>query len=86
MITIHFDGNFETESCSSSCTCDYVVVYDGATTSDTEIGTYCGTTAPGYITSSSNNLLVTFISNVDFQSNGFSATFYFEGKHIVVSP
>ena len=60
-----------------------MAVYDGASTSDTEIGKYCGSIAPENVTSSSNNILVTFISNAGIQSDGFSATFYLEGKHTV---
>ena len=88
VITISFDSRFGTYStCQPSCECsDYVGIYDGTSTSDTQIGKYCGTTGPGNITSSSNgNLLVTFTSDASGASLGFSATFYFEGKYTVVT-
>ena len=82
LITINFDSHFGTRNAD-----DYVGIYDGASTSDSEIGKYYGTAGPvGNITSSSNgNLLVIFTSNSRDTSFGFSATFYFEGKSIVVT-
>ena len=82
VVTINFDSHFHTR-----CAGDYVWIYNGSSTSDSEIGKYCGTAGPvGNITSSSNgNLLVIFTSNSRDVSFGFSATFYFEGKQTVVA-
>ncbi|XP_031556386.1 fibrillin-1-like [Actinia tenebrosa] len=46
---------FNTEGC-----CDHIRVYDGNSTSSPQLGSYSGSTLPSYITSSSNQLHITF--------------------------
>ena len=64
------------------CTKDYVILYDGDSTSDPQIGDdkYCGTNFPSRRQTSSNNLLLTFTSNDKDQARGISAMFYFGGQ------
>ena len=65
---------------------DYIEIYDGASiSSESQIGKHSGNTEPGNVTSSSNNLLVTFITGSAIQRDGFSATFAFKCKHIFVN-
>ncbi len=78
-VTINFD-DFETQY-SSSCSFDFLVLYDGDSTSESEIGTYCGTNSPGCISSSAENLLLYLESNSGSNERGFSATFNFRGKY-----
>ena len=78
-VTITFGDDFETES-STTCAFDFLTLYDGATSSDTEIGTYCGTTGPGCITSSSENLLIYFESDGSREEKGFTSSYNFDGK------
>lgn len=54
---------------------DYLKVYNGATTSTQLIGTYSGTTPPPTITSSTNQVLVTFHTDSSVTANGFTATY-----------
>ena len=84
VVTLNFDSNFEIDSSAdSSCPNDYVVIYDGAFTTDAEIGRYCGITGPGLIKSLSYNLLVTFTTDGATQFSGFSATFDLAGKRTI---
>ena len=78
-MTINFD-DFEVEYISSSCRYDFLIIYDGSAITDSEIGRYCGTTSPGCVTSSAENLLLYFESDVSTEERGYSATFNFQGK------
>ena len=71
--------DFETES-SSSCSHDFLVIYDGDSITDSEIGTYCGTNSPGCVTSSTENLLITFETDGSVTRRGFLASFNFQSK------
>ena len=59
----------------------YVMLYDGDSHSDTQIGTFRYRPSPDCQVTSSNNLLVTFTSDHEIAERGFSAKFYFGGQY-----
>ncbi|MCB0648003.1 MAG: CUB domain-containing protein [Saprospiraceae bacterium] len=59
---------------SSGCGSDRLVIYDGPNTSSPLIGTYCGTTSPGYVVSSGTCMTFVFISNGSTNSSGWAAS------------
>lgn len=63
-ITLTF-SQFETESC-----CDFVDVYDGASTSSPHIGHFSGQSIPSSVTSSSGTMLVRFTSDYSDSEDG----------------
>lgn len=69
-ITLKF-SNFRTES-----NYDFVSVYDGPTTSSPSLGRYSGNIGSFYVSSSENNMLVTFTSDAGVVFQGFTARFY----------
>ena len=62
---------FSTESC-----CDHVYVYDGGSSSARRIGRYQGSSMPGVIKSSSNQLYIRFTSDRSRTSSGFAASYH----------
>ena len=64
---------FDTES-----SYDFVYVYDGGSSSSPLIGQYDGTWLPSTITSSSNQLFVTFTSDGSNVRSGFAASYHGE--------
>jgi hypothetical protein len=52
-------SSFALES-STNCINDYLVIYDGPTIRDAQIGSYCGTTSPGTVTASNATGALTF--------------------------
>ncbi len=54
---------------------DYLFIYDGATTSSTQIGRYTGNTLPSTITSTGGSLLLDFRSDCATTAPGFVATY-----------
>lgn len=58
-----------------NCVYDYVEVRDGLLQDSPLIGTYCGYKIPRDIRSTSNHLLVKFVSDGSVQKVGFSAKF-----------
>lgn len=54
---------------------DSVLVYDGATTSDSLLRAMTGSSLPGQIVSGGSELLIQFISNESVQSSGWSAVY-----------
>nr|XP_058960684.1 deleted in malignant brain tumors 1 protein-like [Pocillopora verrucosa] len=54
---------------------DFVNVYDGRSTSSPLIGRYHGTSLPPVVTSSSNQLFITFTSDVSVRKPGFRASY-----------
>ncbi|MDO4726247.1 MAG: M4 family metallopeptidase [Porphyromonadaceae bacterium] len=54
---------------------DYVAVYDGPTTASTLIGKYGGTTIPPVLRSTSNDMLVHFVSDKYVERQGFDAKY-----------
>ncbi len=67
-VSINFTS-FDIES-SSSCSYDYLKIYNGPNTSSPLIGTYCGTTSPGLITSTHLSGALTFEFKSDVSGNG----------------
>eukprot|EP00058_Branchiostoma_floridae_P010524 XP_002596012.1 hypothetical protein BRAFLDRAFT_123740 [Branchiostoma floridae] len=67
-------SQFDVEQ-DSSCSYDYVKVYDGASVSSPVLGTFCGTSVPASLVSSSNHMTVRFVSDSSITETGFSATF-----------
>ncbi|KAK2556963.1 Deleted in malignant brain tumors 1 protein, partial [Acropora cervicornis] len=65
-----FVGPFSTESC-----CDFVYVYDGSSSSARLLGKFSGSSRPGPIVSSSNQLHVRFTSDGSVEGYGFKATY-----------
>lgn len=55
---------------------DYVYVYDGGSSSYPLLGKYHGTSMPAAITSSSNQLFVTFTSDGSNTRDGFAASYH----------
>ncbi|MEX0812051.1 MAG: CUB domain-containing protein [Chitinophagales bacterium] len=68
-ITLNF-SSFNTESC-----CDYVEVYDGATTSAPSIGYFSGSSIPPSVTSSGGSMLVRFTTDASITESGWSANY-----------
>ncbi|XP_040449627.1 cubilin isoform X3 [Falco naumanni] len=67
--------DFDIENSSQNCTTNFVEILDGNNYEAPLQGRYCGTTVPHPITSFSNALVVNFISNNNFASRGFHATY-----------
>ena len=65
--------SFSLES-HSSCNYDYLMIYDGPSTSSPLIGVYCGSSSPGVITSTSGALTFKFHSDGSVNYSGWSAT------------
>lgn len=61
---------------SDDCAFDYVSVSDG--TNGTASRRYCGTNIPAVMTSISNVIRITFVSDSSVRSQGFSLTYSFE--------
>ena len=61
------------------CSCDYVTVFDGDSTSAPTFGTFYETDIPPRITSSGSKLLVMFTSDLVISGSGFVAS-YEHGK------
>lgn len=55
---------------------DYIYVYDGGSMMSSLIGKYHGNSLPAVITSSSNQLYVTFSSDNKVSSTGFAASYH----------
>ena len=53
----------------------FLQVFDGANSEARLLGTYCGTSAPKKVRSTSNVLLVTFFSDGTINGNGFNISF-----------
>ncbi|KAK2582771.1 hypothetical protein KPH14_005036 [Odynerus spinipes] len=60
---------------STSCQFDSVEIYDGDSINSPLIGRYCGDNMPPTVISNSNNVLVVFISDWTYESEGFSFTY-----------
>lgn len=66
--------SFEIEN-HDSCVYDYLEVRDGHTANGPIIGKYCGYKVPDDVRSSTNKMLVKFVSDSSVQKAGFSAMF-----------
>ncbi|XP_018534355.1 neuropilin-1a [Lates calcarifer] len=69
-IRINFNPFFHLEG--TGCNHDYVEVYDGGDELSPTLGKFCGVAAPPQITSSSNQLLIKFVTDDENQGFGFS--------------
>ena len=58
-----------------SCTNDYVALYNGPDSNSPLVGQYCGSTLPSSYTTSSRQLLFTFVSDNVNTGQGFRATY-----------
>ncbi|MFZ1786970.1 MAG: CUB domain-containing protein [Saprospiraceae bacterium] len=72
--SIAFDFTAFSLQSSSGCASDRLIIYNGPNTSSPVIGTYCGTTSPGYIVSTGTCITFRFISNGSTNSSGWAAT------------
>lgn len=54
---------------------DGIIIYDGSTTSATQIGSYTGTAIPPVVTSTGGSMLVRFISDESVRKNGWNANY-----------
>lgn len=64
--------------CTGSCY-DYVEAHDGSSGSDPSLGKFCGTLRPFTLLSSSNVMLVRFVSDDSQNFGGFQFTYSAEG-------
>lgn len=58
---------------SSTCSYDYLEIYDGSNTNSTLIGKYCGTNSPGTIVSTTGELTFRFHSDGSVNNSGWKA-------------
>ncbi|MEZ4922955.1 MAG: M4 family metallopeptidase [Crocinitomicaceae bacterium] len=70
-VTIDFISFAVEAGTSGNCNYDYVRVYDGPTTSDPLIDTYCNNNVPTTITSTGNALTIVFHSDQGLELAGF---------------
>ncbi|KAM9333329.1 LOW QUALITY PROTEIN: cubilin [Pholidichthys leucotaenia] len=73
-VTLSFT-DFELEMVNSICSHDFVKILDGDNYQAPSIGFYCGLELPHPVTSFSNALVVTFISDHSVSKRGFRATY-----------
>ncbi|XP_064459101.1 bone morphogenetic protein 1-like [Ornithodoros turicata] len=66
--------SFEVE-CQENCAYDYVEVYDGHDPNALPLGRFCGNNIPNDSISSSNKMLVKFVTDGSVNKHGFSARF-----------
>jgi hypothetical protein len=73
MVRVAFNS-FSLES-QTTCSYDYLKIYDGNSISGTLLGTYCGTTSPGTVTASNATGSLTFVFHTDGSvvSSGWAA-------------
>ncbi|CAH1248982.1 TLL2 [Branchiostoma lanceolatum] len=74
-VSLSFDNFRVGDPNDTSCTADYVAVYDGISPNAVLLGTYCTWTTPPNVTVSSGELTVIFISDGVDNTQGFSATY-----------
>ncbi|CAB1340813.1 unnamed protein product [Coregonus sp. 'balchen'] len=77
LITLSF-GNFDLES-STSCTYDYLALYNGPNDQAPLIGSYCGNTPPPANTTTSSSLHVVFRTDSSIAMTGFQMLWYQNG-------
>ncbi|XP_069504454.1 cubilin [Ambystoma mexicanum] len=67
--------DFEVENRNRNCSTDYVEILDGDNLDAPLHGRYCGTSLPHPVTSFSNSMLVSFVSNSAYSAKGFRASY-----------
>ncbi|KAK2886327.1 cubilin [Channa argus] len=70
---------FQLEALSSTCSYDYVKLYNGANEQAPLIGTFCGNTPPPANTTTSSALTVVFRSDSSLSMSGFQMMWYQNG-------
>ena len=64
----------------TGCAFDYIEVYDGPGTYSPKLGKYCGNGIPDQFRSSTNELLVIFVTDNSIQYSGFAAAYTAESR------
>ncbi|XP_078577923.1 procollagen C-endopeptidase enhancer 1-like [Branchiostoma floridae x Branchiostoma japonicum] len=72
---------FDLESGGSSCSYDYVAVYDGPDTSSELIGKFCGSSIPAPIHSHSDIITVRFVTDRSVTESGFTLVYTTTDEH-----
>ncbi|KAI8521339.1 hypothetical protein Bbelb_010930 [Branchiostoma belcheri] len=72
---------FDLESGGSSCSYDYVAVYDGPDTSSELIGKYCGSGIPAPTHSHGNVITVRFVTDRSVTETGFTLVYTTTDQH-----
>ncbi|KAG8438260.1 hypothetical protein GDO86_008814 [Hymenochirus boettgeri] len=73
-------NKFFLERCTASCSCDYLSIYDGSSTSATTLGQNvknCGAAIFPTLVSTGNSMLLKFHTDQSGQATGFSASYTF---------
>ena len=65
--------NIDLEKCNRPCGCDYLEIFDGATTSSNRLGKFCSGRVRMF--SSGRHMLVVFHADQSGSGSGFSASF-----------
>ncbi|XP_059143088.1 tolloid-like protein 2 [Physella acuta] len=73
----------ESQGSGSSCSSDYLSVYDGILMTSRPFGRFCGTKAPGVLVSTTNYMLVTFTSDSSNTYKGFYGEFFTRSKSLL---
>ncbi|XP_032366699.1 cubilin [Etheostoma spectabile] len=77
-------SDFHLES-SSSCSFDYLAVYDGNSSSSPELAKLCGSDPPSSINSTSNHLYVKLRTDVSVSAGGFLASYTSNCRGVLIS-
>ncbi|KAM6900418.1 cubilin [Xenentodon cancila] len=77
-------SDFHLES-SSSCSYDYLAVYDGNSSSASQLAKLCGSQLPGTINSSSHHLYVKLRTDGSISTGGFLATYTTQCRGVLIS-
>ncbi|PFX16561.1 Tolloid-like protein 2 [Stylophora pistillata] len=78
LVSLRFT-HFDLEA-SGGCDYDYIEVYDGPGTDFPKLGKHCGDDLPSQIRSSTNELLVKFVTDQSVQHSGFAAAYTAESR------
>ncbi|XP_078660156.1 procollagen C-endopeptidase enhancer 1-like [Branchiostoma floridae x Branchiostoma belcheri] len=74
---------FDLESGGSSCSYDYVAIYDGADTSAPLVGKFCGNEIPAPMHSHTNVMTVRFVTDRSVTETGFTLVYTTTDQHPV---
>ncbi|XP_072025693.1 uncharacterized protein [Amphiura filiformis] len=84
-IRLHFAA-FELEGSMQYCTYDYVEIRDGPFRDSDLVGLFCGDNSPGTLVSSTNMVLIRFVSDESVSSAGFLAEYTAEAVDAPLNP
>ncbi|XP_065845108.1 fibrillin-2-like [Oscarella lobularis] len=76
--------NFSMQN-SGNCDCDRLIIYDGDNTCSTINGIFCGNVLPSRIVSTSNKLLLRFVSDDDQAASGFHLCYSSNPSHPLIA-